>query len=266
MTTEGLRRPTKPANELIVSEESAPDNTVIWRYFRFERFTGILDTHSLWFSRPFKFDDRWEGLFPPSYVRRSHQYADANGIPFKEFDREFRKRILRHRYAHFVSCWHMSDHESDAMWRLYALAKEGIAIQSTVGDVNECLRPHMSGQVIYYDPSHDVRSPGIFGPHDILFKRNSFWWEQEYRFWFDDSELLHRIEAGEEIEEKELSPGQLVGISDMQRLIKKIVVAPDASDEFIEHVRAVCAEHQKLWLWNIIERSYSDRMWDSFNR
>lgn len=266
MTTEIPQMHTKPANELIVSEEPVPDDTPIWRYFTFERFVDILETHSLWFSRPFKFDDRWEGLFPPSYIRRTRQYANANGIPFEEFDRDFRKRVLRHRYAHFVNCWHMSNHESDAMWKLYAQAKGGIAIQSTVGDVSECMRPHNSGKVIYYDPSHDVRSLTIFGPHDILFKRNPFWWEREYRFWFDDSELRHKIEAGEEVEEKELSPGQLVGISDMQRLIKKIVVAPGASDEFIEKVQATCAEHRKCWLQTLIERSYSDRMWDSFNR
>ena len=252
--------------ELVVSEESVPDGTVISRYFKFERFVDILETHSLWFSRPFRFEDQWEGLFPPSYVRRTRQYADANGISFEEFDQDFRRRLLRHRYAHFVNCWHMSDHESDAMWKLYALAKTGIAIQSTVGAVNECLRRHNSGRVIYYDPSHDVLSPSIFGPHDILFKRSFFSWEQEYRFWFDDDELLQTIEAGKEFQEEDLSPGRLVGISNMQRLTEKIVVAPGASDQFIEGVRAACAEHQMRWLSSLIERSYSDRMWDSFNR
>ena len=256
--------PAKPPNGLIVSEGSVPESTVIWRYFSFERFLDILKTNSLWFSRPFAYEDLWEGMFPPSYLKRTRQYAKAQRMSFEEFDRDFRTRLLRHRYAHFVNCWHMSDNESDAMWKLYAIAPKGIAIRSTVGDVNECLRPHNSGRVIYYDPSHDVRSPTIFGPHDILFKRSSFSWEQEYRFWFDDDELLQKIEAGEEFREEVLCRGRLVGITEMQRLIKKIVVAPGASDEFIEQVRAACAERSKCWLWNVIERSYSDRMWDSF--
>ncbi len=258
---------TKPTNKLVVSEESVPDGTVIWRYFKFERFVDIVKAPapSLWFSRPFKFEDQWEGLFPPSYVRRTRQYADANGIPFEKFDRDFRNRLLRHQYAHFVSCWHMSDHESDAMWKLYTLPRTGIAIQSTVGDVNECLRPHNSGRVIYYYPSHDVLSPSIFGPHDILFKRSFFSWELEYRFWFDDDELLKRIEAGEEPGERDLSEGRSVGISDIRRLVKKIVVAPGASDEFIGSVRAACVGNRMRWLSSLIERSYSDRMWDSFS-
>lgn len=258
--------PSKPPNELVVFEKTVPDSTAIWRYFKFERLVDILKTHGLWFSRPFVFDDQWEGLFPPSYVRLTRQYANANGVPFEEFDRDFQKRLLRHRYAHFVNCWHMSDYESDAMWKLYALGKTGIAIQSTVGEVNECMRPHSSGRVIYYDPSHDVLSPMIFCPHEILFKRNPFSWEQEYRFWFYDDELLQRIEAEEQFREMDLSAGRPVGIGDMPQLIKKIVVAPGASDKFIDQVRAECAESGKRWLWNLIERSYSDRMWDSFIR
>jgi len=257
--------PAKPPKELAVFEEAVPDSTLIWRYFKFERFVDVLRTTSLWFSRPFRFEDQWEGLFPPSYVRRTRRFADANGIPFEEFDRDFRIQILRQRYAHFVNCWHLSDHESDAMWKLYALAKTGIAIQSTVGDVKECLRPHNSGRVIYYDPSHDVRSATTFGPREILFKRNSFSWEQEYRFWFADDELRDKIDAGVEFREEDLSPGRPVGITDTQRLIKKVVVAPGASAEFIEQVRAACAEHRMSWLCNTIERSYSDRMWDSFH-
>lgn len=253
-----------PPNELMVSEESVPESTVIWRYFSFEHFLDVLKTHSLWFSRPFAFEDQWEGLFPPSYLKRTRQYAKANNIPFAEFDLDFRKRLLRHRCAHFVNCWHMSDHESDAMWKLYALGPKGIAIQSKVGDVNEYLRPHNYGRVIYYDPSHDMRSPTIFGPHDILFKRSSFSWEQEYRLWLDDDELLQKIEAGQEFREGALSRGRLVAITDMRRLVKRIVVAPEASDDFIEQVRAECVGHDMRWLLNVIDRSYSDRMWDSF--
>ena len=46
--TEKSSMPTKPPNKLLVSEESVPDDTVIWRYFKFERFADILkDPQSL---------------------------------------------------------------------------------------------------------------------------------------------------------------------------------------------------------------------------
>ena len=47
-------------------------------------------------------------------------------------------------------------------------------------------------------------------------------------------------------------------------MAEALKVAPGASDELIEQVRAACAEDRKRWLWNVIERSYSDRKWDSF--
>jgi hypothetical protein len=71
---------------------------------------------------------------------------------------------------------------------------------------------------------------------------NAFAWEQEYRFWFDDDELVEKIEVGVEIREEELSSGRLVGVSDMQRLIKKIVVAPCTPGEFLEQVRSALDE------------------------
>ena len=120
--------------------------------------------------------------------------------------------------------------------------------------------------MIYYDPTHDVLSQSIFGPHDILFKREPFFWEKEYRFWFDDDELLKAIEAGVRFRKGNLLKGLLVGINDMRRLVKRIVVAPGASDEIMERVRAVCSKHRMRWLGNLIEWSYSDRMWESFTR
>jgi hypothetical protein len=160
----------------------------------------------------------------------------------------------------------MGEHESDGMWRLYAKEQKAIAIRSTVGHARDCLHPHGSGQVIYYDPSHDILSPSIFGAHDILFKREAFRWEGEYRFWFDDDELLDRIENGEEIDEATLSRGKLVMLGDTTKLIQRVVVAPGSTDEFIEEVRDACAKAKRRWMWDRIERSHSDRMWDDFTR
>lgn len=63
--------PENLPDELIVAEEFVRESIAIWRYFSFERFLDILKTHSLWFSRPFAFDDLWEGVFPPSYLKRT---------------------------------------------------------------------------------------------------------------------------------------------------------------------------------------------------
>jgi hypothetical protein len=134
--------PTKPPNELIVSEEAVPTSTVIWRYYSLERFVDVLKTHSLWFSRPFAFPDLWEGLFPPSYLKRTRQYAKNKGIPFEEFDRDFQKRILIHRCAHFVNCWHIAWFRDEGRpawakalrWAPRAVFKDGLRYLQKTGD------------------------------------------------------------------------------------------------------------------------------------
>jgi hypothetical protein len=246
------------------SGSERPDDTVIWRYMSFVKFVSMLQEHALFFARPCKFNDQWEGLCPPSHVRNDRLFAKMCDMPPQKCEAEIKRRLQRHRFGHFVSCWNIGAHESDAMWRLYGLAPEGVAIQSTVGSVKKCLRPDDSGAVNYYDPGHDLKLESIFGLSDILFKRKTFAWENEYRFWFDDDEILERIGRGEAIDEAALPHGKSVQISDMQELIKRIAVAPGARDDFIRLVKDVCGTYHKIWLGNLVERSYSDRSWESF--
>ena len=251
----------------MMAMDKVNDNTVIWHYMRFTKLVSILENgHKLFFPRPFKFDDRWEGLFPPSYLRNVRKYAEEQGIPFTEFEEEFTKRRKRHKYGHFVNCWHISDDECDAMWRLYGLAPEGVAIQSTIGSVRECLNPHRAEPVIYYDPSDDIRSKNVFGPNDIRCKRKCFSWEREFRLWFDDEELMAKIEKNEDIREEDLSPGKLVQIEDLQNRIKRLVIAPGASDSFVKLVQGVCGAYHLTRLASRVERSHSDRLWESFTK
>ncbi len=250
--------------------DTAPDrmdeNATIWHYMRFTKFASMLDTHSLFFPRPFKFDDRWEGRPPPCYLRNIKKHAEAHDMSFAECDEEFTIRLNINKYGRFVNCWHIGDDECDAMWRLYGLAPEGVAIQSTIRSAKKCLHPDMAEPVIYYDPGDDIRSKSIFGPSDILFKRTCFSWEREFRLWIDDDELLTRIRKNEEIKEGEISPGKLVKIEDIQKLIRRLVVAPGASDSFVKLVKGVCSAYGRTLLASRVERSYSDRLWDSFTK
>jgi len=263
MTQSLLTVSPKQRKEVIVSESPVPAKTLVWRYFKFHRFLDMLDQHELWFSRPFAFDDPWEGCYPPSYVRRTREFASECGTPFRELSSELRKRYLRHRYGHFVNCWHVSNHESDAMWRLYAAKQKGIAIQSTIANLNDCVGPHGSGAVIYYDPADDIVSPSLFGPRDILFKRSFFSSDREYRVWFDDDELLDRIEDERRFREQELTLGERFHFSNLQQLVTRIVVAPGSSNHFFNKVREACASRQMRWLARLVERSSLDVPWQA---
>ena len=49
-----------------------------------------------------------------------------------------------------VSCWHIDEHESEAMWQLYTAAGQGIAIESTKARLESALGG--DGIIVDQDP------------------------------------------------------------------------------------------------------------------
>jgi hypothetical protein len=150
------------------------------------------------------------------------------------------------------------------MWKLYGLAPRGVAIKSTVKSLIDNFRPHGEGPVVYYDPHRDYTTKSLFGPDDIRFKRISFEFEREYRMWFTDDDLMARVAAGEDVDKKTITPGRPVNLGNLQLLIQKIVVAPGASDRFLNSVKKVLANNKRRWLIDYVESSYTDKSWEDF--
>jgi len=98
----------------------------------------------------------------------------ANTIP------EIRKKAIS-RFG--VTCWHKSEYESEAMWKLYSVSGHGIAIESTIGRLRSSLRNANNvciDSVRYMDFDRDPIEKGH--KHDGLFvKRKSFEHEKEVR-------------------------------------------------------------------------------------
>lgn len=230
---------------------------------RLERFLPLLK-NEMYFPRPIQFNDRWEGMFPPSYMRQIQACNQKN--PDLDIAVDYlRARCNKHRHAHFVSCWHMSEHESDAMWRLYALAPEGLAIKSTVGSLLTCFGPHGHGPVQYYDPSVNQRTDKISSePKDIQWKRQDFAWEKEYRIWFNDDEMIDEFSNAGDLHIVPSLEGKMFRFSDTKMLIKQIVVAPFASPDYVEILKAVLSQSKRSWMIPLIKRSSSERSWEEF--
>src|SRR5207248_1539762 len=83
-----------------------------------------------------------------------------------------------------INCWHLNDHESAAMWKLYLKSDDGVAIQSTYRNLRDCFNLTEEriflGLVRYVDYERDVIPEGtMFTP--FIHKRKSFQHENEVR-------------------------------------------------------------------------------------
>ena len=99
------------------------------------KFVSMLEAQALHFARVDIMEDVFEGSIGKASLehRRNHLYGDMPDDVFEDFYAQMsgaEKKILR-EYT-YLSCWHMSEHESVAMWRIYQSGSpQGIAIRST---------------------------------------------------------------------------------------------------------------------------------------
>jgi hypothetical protein len=102
----------------------------------------------------------------------------------------------------YVSCWHANNDESEAMWRLYCGASEGIALQTSYQTLDESLPPGPGvyiGQVTYinYETSDELPDANALSP--FMFKRLAFAHEREVRVvaWPPGMGRLRLLQPGE---------------------------------------------------------------------
>ena len=143
----------------------------------------------------------------------------------------------------FVNCWHLSDVESAAMWRLYSAWDRGIAIRTTVKGLTSsltCAEDIYIGAVKYidYGSTQEIDRSNIFSPY--LTKRKSFEYEQEVRAITmnagpDDADRLGT--SAEWIE-----TGIYYSV-DLDVLVDEVLVAPQSEDWFVDLVQAVVKKY-----------------------
>jgi hypothetical protein len=102
-----------------------PDRTdrAVWHYMSLAKFIALLDTRALFFCRLDRLGDEYEGSLP----RRWRRELQA---PPTEAAKAERLRLSCH-----VNCWNMSEHENEALWRLYGAQDASIGIRSTYDEL-----------------------------------------------------------------------------------------------------------------------------------
>lgn len=232
---------------------SVSDSQAVWRYIDLAKFIAMLKQRGLYLSRADKFDDRFEGAtglaarqtnwdeFYLDYFRRLVA-TPPPGYPIPEYSAEEIEaeadRLLKNM-KHFalearqllVSCWHGSDTEAEALWRLYSPpGTSGVAIRSTVGKLWDACAHHDSaivGRVRYVDYRHSFAS---IQNERIFQKRKSLSHEQEVR-------LVLPNEQQSPVEGKILA-------CDLEKLISDVVISPFAPSWILDVVADIATKYE----------------------
>jgi hypothetical protein len=224
----------------------------LWKYMDFAKFASMLTTRSLYFACPIQFSDPYEGLLPRSHVAAESKILQnvidqnflplrdqlaARGVPLERTDGVLDGLVSQLRAAHEqvngkfgVSCWHESEYESDAMWKLYSASGQGIAIESTVGQLRESLGYRTDliiDRVRYMDFEQDPIEKG-HRHYRLFVKRKSFEHEKEVR-----ATILLPTE------------GEGVALNcDLDILITSVHVSPTADAFVLDAIEALCSGKQ----------------------
>jgi hypothetical protein len=214
---------------------SPEDKTVkVWRYIDFTKFVDLLISNELFFSCPDKFNDSFEGSLTKPTANKINSLSNNN----KEFT-DFRESI---RQIVGINCWHMSQSESEAMWKLYLKSNEGIAIQSTFNRLANCFEKTEDSiglsVVKYVDyETHEFKitnnSMNFYEP--FVHKRDLFSHEKELRAIYINNPSPNKPYIGPLI--KEIHSQHMMGMGksikvDLKCLVENVYISPTSSDWF----------------------------------
>ncbi len=198
----------------------------------FMRFFSLLDSSSLYFCRAseFRSNDPFEGSFPK--------------LEYEYWEKQYGEKFLHDIYNTsskiiYVNCWHLSEFESIAMWKLYSGSDKGIAIKTTISNFKDSFKNTkediFAGKIQYIDYEKDIYYS--HGKHQYSFgnmmttyihKRNIFEYEKEYRAIYSASDPKD-------------SKGFNINV-DLNKLVEEIILAPYFPD----------------WMYKVIKKMISN--------
>ena len=218
----------------------------LWRYMDFTKYVSLLSSRGLYFTRTDCFEDTFEGA---KGLKKNKAKWDAHYLDFfrsaiknppegykcdifgEEVEQKAQKLLSdleaggeAHKRRTFVSCWHESEHESEAMWRLYSsFLANAVAVRTSYQNLYLALGrdPSISiGRVQYIDLKKSYA-----GVNDAFWrKRKSFEHEREVRALLMDFECQDL--------------GKIVPC-DLTTLIEEVFVSPHAPAWFVSLVNDV---------------------------
>jgi hypothetical protein len=226
--------------------------SIIWRYIDFWKYEAMLKKESLYFYRQDKFSDPFEGSLPIKEVEyRKEQYLNLKKYSSKfnpeQAIKDDAEEHKNQKQSSYLNCWHINNNESASMWRLYVKDNEGIAIQSTCERIHEILRNvdenigiskvryiDYDNEVFYHETEYPIESSNFLVP--LLQKRIEYKDENEFR-------LYYKNDFNNDIGKESIKPKGINIKIDINKLVDKIIINPNADEEVIKKVMDITKKY-----------------------
>lgn len=194
-------------------------DTLIWRYMKMNSFLELLSGHLVQ-TRIDVLNDAAEGSYGYRDIRFSPEIRRSEGDNAAVI-RAARKRVAATYWFEF------EERESYGMWSVYGRTGESVAIETTVGDLRAVLE--RQGKVRIERMRYEPMRGEIDDLATLFFhKRREYKEEREIR-----SVQLFDRPIAETIVDQRLS------LDDLNRLVKRIILAPDSRRTFVDAVEHV---------------------------
>lgn len=206
---------------------------ILRRYMDLPKFLDLVYSKSIYLRRADGFADRLEGALFPShreFIERAHGagYKNENANGF----------YRRGRTGSYVSCWTRGSRDSMALWQLYGGPGASVAVTTTVGQIAQVALTWKRRAVIHrvkYVEHAKVKTYVIGAYTDMLqYKHVAYKYENEVR-----------LIVPQQGDGRENNPmGLRLVVPDLNRLIRNIVVSPEATPEFVEMVKDIALKYE----------------------
>jgi len=241
----------------------------LWRYLSLDKLIDLLSTGELFFAplACFVESDPFEGYLP-AVAMEAH--AGIFGTVIQHFETlvsqmehlnyetgPFRRKLddLKAAPARFfqainqsiaINCWHKSDYESEAMWRLYADNGKAVAIETDVDALRKSMESRQSEHLVhiysveyvdFFDAKLKPTDCVVEGHLTPLLKRKSYQHESEVRA-FIGRRLPTVLREALNVDYWEPAPVRLP--VDVRVLVKRVWISPYAKQPFQSSVSKIC--------------------------
>lgn len=237
---------TEPIEHPCVSPPN-DGNARIWRYLNLPKFVDLLQSSSLHFTRidDMRKSDPSEGVSSTIAMKRLIQQVAENKIdsPDPNLTREQflqvyggSKRDELLGKVDFINCWHMSEHENFAMWKVYS-EPYGVCVESRYVDLKNCF---VDEKWDFYGNKNKI----YIGKVDYIDSETQFI-RPDNSFW---TNLSKRREYGYENELRCIAsdwdqPSFVRPKVDLKRLIRSIRLSYEAPTWYFSTVADLCKRY-----------------------